>query len=382
MKKENNTPSLRFQGFEGEWEEKKISEMFQVTRGYVLPATLTTSQQSSDNPYPVYSSQTKNNGLLGYYSDYLYENAITWTTDGANAGTVHFRPGKFYCTNVCGVLLSNKMVANQMIAEALDLVAKNYVSYVGNPKLMNNVMAEIAIKVPNSPSEQSQISSLLANIDQLMSLQEQKLTKLQSVKKAMLQKMFPQKGSKVPEIRFQEFTGPWVERKLGEILQYEQPQAYIVRSTEYDDSYQTPVLTAGLSFILGYTNERWGIKNASPSSPVIIFDDFTTSAHFVDFPFKVKSSAMKLISLASLEDDLYCIFYILKNIKYVPITHERHWISLFAKFDILIPKDPKEQKQIGQFFYQLDHLISLQEIKVAKLQGLKKALLESMFPPA
>ena len=83
--------------------------------------------------------------LMGYYSDYLYEDAITWTTDGANAGTVNFRAGKFYCTNVCGVLLSDKIETNKVIAEALNNVAKRYVSYVGNPKLMNNVMADIQL---------------------------------------------------------------------------------------------------------------------------------------------------------------------------------------------------------------------------------------------
>ena len=84
-------------------------------------------------------------------------------------------------------------------------------------------------------------------------------------------------------------------KPLGDLLDYEQPTKYIVRSTEYDDSYKTPVLTAGQSFILGYTDEEDGIYQASKESPVIIFDDFTTSFHWVDFPFKVKSSAMKIL---------------------------------------------------------------------------------------
>ena len=89
----------------------------------------------------------------------------------------------------------------------------------------------------------------------------------------------------------------WEQRKLRDIFKYEQPQPYIVASTEYDDSYLTPVLTAGQSFILGYTNEENGIKKASQDNPVVIFDDFTTSSQYVDFSFKVKSSAMKLLSL-------------------------------------------------------------------------------------
>lgn len=183
-------PEIRFSGFLGEWERKRVSDLFKITRGYVLAATLTVPTKTAEALYPVYSSQTKDNGLLGYYKDYLYENAITWTTDGANAGTVNYRAGKFYCTNVCGVLLSNKVNANQMIAEALNNVAKNYVSYVGNPKLMNNVMADIEIQIPRTCEEREQISQFLSCLDRLIILNKQKYERLQNIKTAMLQRMF------------------------------------------------------------------------------------------------------------------------------------------------------------------------------------------------
>ena len=155
----------------------------------------------------------------------------------------------------------------------------------------------------------------------------------------------------------------WEQRKLGDVLEYEQPGPYIVESTAYDDKYETPVLTAGQSFILGYTDETDGIKKASKNEPVIIFDDFTTSSHFVDFPFKVKSSAMKLLSLKDEKDDFYCIYNILENIDYTPATHERHWISIFAEFDVSVPKDKGEQKSIGTYFKRLDTLITLHQCK-------------------
>ena len=146
--------------------------MFKVTRGYVLAAALTDDTKSDEKPYPVYSSQTKDSGLMGYYRDYLYEDAITWTTDGANAGTVNYRAGKFYCTNVCGVLLSDRINASQMVAEALNNVAKGYVSYVGNPKLMNNIMADIEIMIPVSSMEQKMISDYFATLDRLVALHQ------------------------------------------------------------------------------------------------------------------------------------------------------------------------------------------------------------------
>ena len=142
---------------------------------------------------------------------------------------------------------------------------------------------------------------------------------------------------RIPRRRFKEFvcSGDWQEKKLGEVLGYEQPTNYIVNTTDYSDSYKTPVLTAGQSFILGYTDEEQGIKDASDKNPVIIFDDFTTSSHYVDFPFKVKSSAMKLLYLYDNNNNynFYFIYYVLKNLHYIPQSHERHWISKFSNFN-------------------------------------------------
>ena len=184
------TPKNRFSGFTKDWEQRKTSELFKITRGYVLAANITAADKSGDNPYPVYSSQTKDNGLMGYYKDYLYENAITWTTDGANAGTVNYRGEKFYCTNVCGVLLGDKVTPNQMLAEAINNVAKGHVSYVGNPKLMNNVMAEICIWLPSEDTERKAISTFVYSLDRLITLHQSKLEKLQKIKKSMLESMF------------------------------------------------------------------------------------------------------------------------------------------------------------------------------------------------
>lgn len=132
--------------------------------------------------------------------------------------------------------------------------------------------------------------------------------------------------------------------KLGELLDYAQPTPYIVRSTEYDDSYSTPVLTAGDSFILGYTSEIDGIYQASKDAPVIIFDDFTTSFHWVEFNFKVKSSAMKMLTPKEGANFRY-VYYAMKNIQYKPSSHARQWISTYSDFEIPNPH-PRIQKEI------------------------------------
>ncbi|MGX2949903.1 restriction endonuclease subunit S [Ursidibacter sp. B-7004-1] len=182
-------PQIRFKGFTGAWEKYQIDDLFHITRGNVLAATELSEIQSQEYCYPVYSSQTKNKGLMGYWKNYLFENAITWTTDGANAGNVNFRSGKFYCTNVCGVLISDNGFSNQCIAEILNLITHRYVSYVGNPKLMNNVMAEIPIVIPPTPEEQTAIGNFFRQLDDTIALQQAELAKLTQLKKALLAKM-------------------------------------------------------------------------------------------------------------------------------------------------------------------------------------------------
>lgn len=185
---------LRFKDEKGndfpDWEEKQVKDIFTVTRGNVLAMTLVEEKTDKEYKYPVYSSQTKNKGLAGYYKDYLFEDAITWTTDGAGAGDVNFRKGKFYCTNVCGVLLSEKGYANLFIAELLNSISRKYVSYVGNPKLMNNVMAEILINIPESIIEQTKIANFLSAIDDKINAVQQQIEKTEVWKKGLLQKMF------------------------------------------------------------------------------------------------------------------------------------------------------------------------------------------------
>lgn len=183
-------PLMRFKNFDSEWELHKINEIFTITRGKVLSSNLINTTKNEEYRYPVYSSQTKNNGLMGYFDSYLFEDAITWTTDGANAGTVNYRPGKFYSTNVNGVLLSQKGYSNKCITEILDKVAWKYVSKVGNPKLMNNTMSNIRIYIPSDFKEQFKLSELFMVLDNYIAFNKKKVDQLNKLKKAYLQKMF------------------------------------------------------------------------------------------------------------------------------------------------------------------------------------------------
>lgn len=127
-------------------------------------------------------------------------------------------------------------------------------------------------------------------------------------------------------------------RKLDSMLSYEQPGKYLVKSTDYSPSFRTPVLTAGKTFILGYTDEEEGIYNASVDNPVILLDDFTTANRWITFPFKVKSSATKLLHCK--DESLYSfkyLFYLLQVNSYSPMEHSRQWISAFSQIEVPVP---------------------------------------------
>ena len=140
----------------------------------------------------------------------------------------------------------------------------------------------------------------------------------------------------------------WAMCRLEDIIEYEQPTAYIVKSTAYSDDFSTPVLTAGKSFIIGYTDETEGIYN---NLPCIIFDDFTTDSRLVDFPFKVKSSAMKILQVNKVIDIEYVSLF-MSITRLVGDTHKRYWISEYSKLEIPIPPQ-KEQKRIIRKIHQL-----------------------------
>ena len=238
-------------------------------------------------------------------------------------------------------------------------------------------MSKMPLFIPNI-NEQSKIAKLFQSLDKTITLHEEQQRQLERLKKALLQKMFADETG-YPALRFKGFTEKWEQQKLGEIFEYEQPTSYIVKNTNYDNKYETPVLTAGKSFILGFTNEKSGIKNATSTNPVIIFDDFTTSSHFVDFAFKVKSSALKILTLSNKHDDITFFYGVLKNIKYKPENHERHWISKFSKFNILVPTNTIEETKIGKTLKIIDSLITLHQHKIDNLKRLKRALLQKMF---
>ena len=182
-------------------------------------------------------------------------------------------------------------------------------------------------------------------------------------------------GKLKPQIRFKGFDDAWEQRKFEDVFQYERPDKYIVEDDKYTNTAQTPVLTANKAFILGYTNE-----NNTYNNPSIIFDDFTLDCKYVDFPYMVKSSAIKILTIKNKNRDNLQFAYELLNAAQIEILgHARHYISVVQPTLTLTPSKT-EQDKISLFFSKLDNLITLHQRKYEKLKNVKKSMLEKMFP--
>ena len=380
MTEQAKVPAIRFAGFTDPWEQRKLGD---VASSFDYGLNAAATEYDGQNKYlritdiddetHEFSKSDLTTPLadLAMSADYLLkEGDLLFARTGASVGKTYLYRQFDGMVYFAGFLIRARIGegADPEFAYQATLTDayKKYVAITsqrsGQPGVNAQEYADYQLMLP-SKTEQQQIGMTLRSLDDLITLHQRKYDKLVIFKKSMLEKMFPKDGESVPEIRFAGFTDPWEQRKLGELFDYEQPQPYIVRGTEYDDSFPTPVLTAGQSFVLGYTNEKQGIKMASPEHPVIIFDDFTTSSHFVDFPFKVKSSAIKLLTLRDKNEDIHFAYQVLQNIAYTPVSHERHWISKFATFATLMPECKSEMQAIGHFMSNLDGLITLHQRK-------------------
>ncbi len=385
-------PKLRFPEFQNSeaWKEKEVGNVFNVTRGYVLSMSLIKDKWEKEMPYPVFSSQTKNNGLAGYYSDFLYKNAITWTTDGANAGDVKYRDGKFYCTNVCGVLINTDGYANSFVAELINLVSKRHVSYVGNPKLMNGVMSKIVVPFP-SLKEQTKIAACLSSLDELITLQTQKIDHLKTHKKGLMQQLFPAEGKTTPKLRFPEFqdAGEWKKTKLGEkeisdfikdrvALNQLDVKTYI--STEnllpnYSGIKIATKLPPSGSFVQ-FKKKDILISNIRPYLKKVWQATINGNSSNDVIVIRAKTKVIDSFLVCILKNDNF-IDYVMKNAKGTKMP--RGDLSSIKKYSLFYPKK-REQKKIADCLSSLDELIILQTQKINHLKTHKKGLMQQLFP--
>ena len=249
------------------------------------------------------------------------------------------------------------------------------------PNISKEIIVNTAIPLPPLAEQErivTEIEHWLTLIDQIEQDESDLQTVIKQTKSKILDlaihgKLVPQDSNDEPASELLKRINPkaeitcdnghypqlpdgWCKCRLEDIVEYEQPQAYIVNSTDYDDRYLTPVLTAGKSFVIGYTNETAGIYQ---NTPCIIFDDFTTDSKLVDFPFKVKSSAMKILKVAD-DIEIEYVAMFMNITRLIGDTHKRYWISEYSKLCIPIP--PKEEQKriinaVNAMFEKLDAIM-------------------------
>ena len=219
------------------------------------------------------------------------------------------------------------------------------------------------IQIPLPPlSEQEKIAEVLSDTDLWIESTEALLAKKRQIKKGAMQKLLSPKED-------------WEVRKLGEVLDYIQPTKYLVKSTDYNNNNFTPVLTAGKTFVLGFTNEEDGIFDKLPT---IIFDDFTTANKFVDFPFKAKSSAMKMLVLKSINYSIRYIYEAMQLIEFPLGDHKRHWIGEYQNIEIPFPP-LKTQQEIAEILSSMDLEIESLENRLQKARQLKQGMMQDLL---
>ena len=340
-------------------------------------------------PYIIGASNIENEQLVinrwtEFPSVYSHLNDLLVVCKGAgvgkmainNIGTVHIarqiQAVRSYtnCTNIRYIKNVVKNDIESIVSKANGLI----------PGLKRELLLSLQIPLPPLAEQQrivTEIDKWFAIIDQIERDKVDLQATIKQIKSKILDlaihgKLVPQDPSDEPAIELLKRINPdftscdnghytqlpngWCECQLENIVKYEQPQAYIVKSTDYDDKYLIPVLTAGKSFIIGYTNETEGIYQ---NIPCIIFDDFTTDSKLVDFPFKVKSSAMKILRVAdSIEIEYVAMFMNITRL--IGDTHKRYWISEYSKLCIPIP--PKEEQKrianaVNVMFKKLDTIM-------------------------
>ncbi|GAA8553748.1 hypothetical protein HpBT281_04360 [Helicobacter pylori] len=329
-------------------EFRKLGEVCEILDNRRIPIA-----KNKRNPgiYPYYGA----NGIQDYIDSYIFDGDFVLVgEDGSvinkdNTPVVNWASGKIWVNNHAHVLQTKNELKLKFLYFYLQTIDVSYCVAGTPPKINQENLKKITIPIP--PLEiQQEIVKILDAFTELNTELKARKKQYQYYQNMLLDfkdihlnhkdaKMSAKPYPKRLQTLLQTLAPKGVEfRKLGEVLEYDQPNQYCVTSKEFDKSYPTPVLTAGKTFILGYTNEKDNIYQASKNSPVIIFDDFTTATQWVDFPFKVKSSAMKILLPKDPTINIRFIFFYMQTIPYnISGEHTRQWISRYSQITIPIP---------------------------------------------
>ena len=371
---------MRFPGFEGEWEIKKLGELTELITKGTTPKKFVNKGvkfikiecfdgNMIDPERCLFIDEEIHNKELK--RSILKENDLLFAIAGATIGKVNFVNNEILPANTNQALAiirlkkteNSKFVYQILKSDIMHRYIKDSISVGAQPNLNLQQMNEFSFFYP-SISEQQKIGSFLYPIDERIATQKKIIEVLKTLKVQTRKKL-------IVKIIKEDYEPLLVK----EILNYEQPTKYIVLNTDYsDDKGLTPVLTANKSFILGYTDENFGIYE---KGNCIILDDFTMDLKYVNFPFKVKSSAIKILK-AKEGINLKFVFEYFSFANFSSNEHKRHYISEIEKMSIVLPKI-EIQNKIARFLTALDEKINLEIDLLTQYELQKRYLLSNLF---
>ena len=376
-----NKPQLRFKGFTEEWEQRKLGDVYDFQYGEF------NNNPDNGGEYPIYGA----NGVIGGYTKYNAEDSAVIGHMGAYAGYVVWASGKHFVTY------------NGTIAKpSEDSIDSKFGYYILSQKQIYRICAGsgqpfvsyadlngIDVDIPIDKIEQRKIGQYFSNLDHLITLHQRKLEKLHNVKKSMLQKMFPQNGSNVPEIRFKGFTGAWEQRKVGDLTKELSDYATMASGL--------PLLTSsrnGLMYQSDFRDKK--TTNSDETLFSVVPEGTCTYRHMSDddiFHLNMNTLEKGLVSreypvfIASEGNDLeFVVQHINSSDRFRAFckgqkkggTRTRLYYKTLCEFEMMVPPI-EEQRKISSTLSSLDHLITLHQRKCEKLKAVKKSLLERMF---
>lgn len=382
---QRKAPILRFKGFTNDWEQRELREIAkkrtEKNRNLLTNNVLSNSAIYGIIKQTEYFDKSIANNIQNYYL--VYENDFVYNPRISN--NAPFGPISRNKLNELGIMSPLYLVfyfSTKSLSDYLEIYFKSskwhkFMYMNGNSgarsdrfAIKDNDFFRMKIKMPHSKDEINKIYKFNILLYKLLTLYEKKKQLLTQLKQGIVNFLITKNGQK-SQLRFSGFNNNWESKSFEKLLNYEQPTKYIVKKADYI-SQGTPVLTANKSFILGYTNEN----NVYQNIPAIIFDDFTLESKYVDFPFMVKSSAIKI--LTSKNSNLFFIYQLLNNQRFVQEGHSRHYISVVQKKKILVPSI-QEQNKIGNLIKQLENNIEQNSDTIALLKSLKEFLLQNIF---
>lgn len=376
----DSAPRLRFPEFRGKWIEKKLGEIFKknTEKNTELKITnvICNSAKNGLIPQREYFDKdiANSENINGYYIiqkyDFVY-NPRKSTEAPYGPVSVYKYPDK----GIVSPLYLCFRATEEINSDFYEFYFKSYswhrYIYLSGDNgarhdrvsMRDDVFFAMPVNIPSLP-EQKKIAAFFTLLDRRIQKQRQLVECLKTYKRGVIKQYFSA----------QKDNTKWTKSTISNCLFYEQPQKYIVHSEHYSNTYETPVLTANKAFILGYTNELDGIYD---KGDVLIYDDFTMEVKYVDFPFKVKSSTIKMLTPQS-GIDLYFMFTLLKSLDLQPEGHQRSYISILEPMEVNIPCY-EEQARASGIFRLLDKQIEKEQQLLHKILDLKSSLLQKMF---